>query len=99
MRLFLTSSDWVYIYDFTQNGFEKVPFEVQIVAGSQPFIADFNGDFLHDILYTDATDNKMHVFYQTKNNSFENTLFIDSMLVQDETVGCISKTLPNAILS
>ena len=57
---------------------------------SQPFIADLNGDFLDDILYTD-TKQKLQVAYQVKDvkTKFEIMDFASSMLVQDQTEGCL----------
>jgi hypothetical protein len=34
--------------------FDQVDFLLKIEAGSQPFFADFNGDFLDDILFSDG---------------------------------------------
>ena len=34
--------------------FGTLPYSLTIEADSQPFIADLNGDFLDDIMYTDT---------------------------------------------
>ena len=66
--------------------------QLQIEAGSQPFIADLNGDFLEDILYTDPTTHKIMVALQKRNpNELNIRDFDSSMLVQDETEGCLQR--------
>lgn len=34
--------------------FEESPIQIPIESNSQPFIADLNGDYLEDIVYTDV---------------------------------------------
>lgn len=43
--------------DFTEQ-----PVSLQLELGSQPFIADLNGDFLEDILYTSTNKSLMVAF-------------------------------------
>jgi hypothetical protein len=46
--------------------FVEQPISLHLEPGSQPFIADMNGDFLEDILYTDVNKQLM-VAFQTRN--------------------------------
>jgi len=54
----------IQVYDLIkQESFKKLAFELRIKPGSQPYIADFNGDFLQDIMFTGADDSLIHVAY------------------------------------
>ena len=51
LRLFVTCTihddTVIQVYDLVkQELFRKAAFEIKIKPGSQPYIADFNGDFL-----------------------------------------------------
>lgn len=35
--------------------FDEIDFTIKIESNSQPFVADFNGDFLEDILFSDGS--------------------------------------------
>lgn len=73
MRLFVSclsglDHDLILIFDHTKDGFvlKENDSTVQIMKGTQPYIADFNGDFLTDILYTDANEKQLKVNFYTK---------------------------------
>ena len=54
----------------TEVVFVTVPFTLKIETDSQPFIADLNGDFLEDILYTESgTSASIMVAYQLPSTS------------------------------
>lgn len=108
LRLFITCQPQTgdvaklafYDYEASKGLFSKVKFEIEMAPKSQPFIADFNGDFLQDVMFNTVEGTAMQVAYQDKETGhFKIKPFQSSMLVQDETVGCISKTIPSAILS
>lgn len=69
--------------------FEETPIRLGLESGSQPFIGDLNGDYLEDIIYTD-TNHELKVAFQKRNPlEFTITDFDHSMLVTDETEGCL----------
>ena len=72
--------------------FVTVRFQLPIEQDSQPFIADLNGDFLEDVLFTDTSSNNVMVALQTdvKDTPFVVTDFRSSMIVRDPNEGCIS---------
>ena len=69
MRLFVTcslgSSTVLKIVDRTtikvnlvdEYAFTTLPFDLHIETDSQPFVGDLNGDYLDDIMYTEAGAN------------------------------------------
>ena len=78
--------------DFMELGGGK---HLQIEAGSQPFIADLNGDFLEDILFTDTNRTLMVAFQNRNPEEFTLREFDSSMLFKDESEGCMRK-IPNS---
>lgn len=58
-----------------------------------------NGDYLEDIIYTDTNHNLMIAFQRRNPNELQTQDFDSSMLVQDETEGCISRKLSKKKLS
>ena len=72
---------------------EQPNFALSIEQGSLPFVSDLNGDFLEDILYSEAlAPHKIKVAFQTLNPSeFIIKDFETSMLVIDETEGCLQR--------
>ena len=42
-------------YDRKDDGYTELPKYITIESLSHPFIADLNGDFLDDVMYTDAS--------------------------------------------
>jgi hypothetical protein len=83
--------------------FDKAPVSLDIVElpnfalsleqGSLPYVSDLNGDFLEDILYSDAlSPHKIKVAFQTLNpGEFIIRDFETAMLVTDETEGCLQR--------
>ena len=67
---------------------------IPIEAGSQPFISDLNGDFLEDVLYSEALPpHKLKVALQSRNpEEFLIRDFDQAMLVTDETEGCLQRS-------
>ena len=66
-------------------------FSLSIENGSLAFISDLNGDFLEDILFSDQqAPHKLKIAFQTNNPAeFLIRDFETSMLVTDETEGCL----------
>jgi len=42
--------------------FQEISIKIPIEDGSQPYIADFNGDYLEDIMYTSVNKTLMIAF-------------------------------------
>jgi hypothetical protein len=51
--------------------FKTVQFKLKIEQDSQPFVADLNGDYLEDILYTDPSSNKIMVALQNPFQAYQ----------------------------
>ena len=119
MRVFITCSDgshtliklvdrFVVKHSLTEDTFEfrTLPYTQRIETDSQPFIGDLNGDFLDDMMFTEAgASNQILVNLQVPQSDigdppiFYQTTFENALLVRDEEEGCISKTIENKRLT
>lgn len=70
--------------------FHTLPFSLTIETDSQPFVGDLNGDFLDDIMYTEAsTSSQILVAFQLSTNSaldppvFFTTNFENALIVRN----------------
>jgi integrin alpha FG-GAP repeat containing protein 1 len=75
LRIFVTcvstgGSTIVRFYDRTDNGYNEIKPFITIESNSHPFIADINGDFLEDVMYT-SEDGSIKVAFQTASGSEE----------------------------
>ncbi|CDW73884.1 UNKNOWN [Stylonychia lemnae] len=71
--------------------FEEQKMQIPIESGSQPFIADLNGDYLEDIIYTDVNHDIKVAFQKRNPAELFVTDFDQALLVTDETEGCLQK--------
>lgn len=68
LRIFVTcetnsGSTIVRFYDRTDKGYNELPNFIAIEKNSHPFIADFNGDFLEDVMFTDPSSNIIRIAF------------------------------------
>lgn len=90
----MASQTNIKIFDKATRSLEIIElpnFVISIEHGSLPFVSDLNGDFLEDILYSDAEiPHKLKIAFQSNNpGEFFIKDFESSMLVTDETQGCL----------
>jgi hypothetical protein len=95
IRLFLTctlavGTTAVKIFDKGKSmEFQELSKSITIETGSQPFIADFNGDLLEDIMYTNTNGTLMIAFQKRNPDEFYLKDFESAMISTDETEGCL----------
>jgi len=68
LRIFVTceansGSTIVRFYDRTDKGYNELPNFITIEKNSHPFIADFNGDFLEDVMFTDPSSSSIRIAF------------------------------------
>jgi hypothetical protein len=53
----------VHFYDRTDKGYDESKSSIRIESKSHPWIADLNGDFFEDVMYTDVSSNKIKIAF------------------------------------
>ena len=86
--------------------FTTSSYQLAIEADSQPFIADLNGDYLEDIMYTDSSaSSQIMVALQlpsatvSEPPAFYTSSFDSALLSSNPEEGCIQKTIENKRLT
>lgn len=82
LRIFVTcesntGNTIVRFYDRKDEGYSELQTFITIEANSHPFISDLNGDFLDDVMYTDASTGQIKVAFQAVKGGAE------TMIVKD----------------
>lgn len=89
----------VHFYDRTDKGYDESNHPIKIESNSHPWIADLNGDFLEDVMYTDPSSNKIKIAFQAIANGEEVLIirdFYEAIPMTKLEPDCITKGLPNA---
>jgi len=99
LRIFVTckassGSTIVRFFDRTDYGYDELKTFLTIERDSQPFIADINGDFLEDVMFTEPNSVKISVAYQGVSNGDEVMItrsFFDSVPLAKAEPDCITR--------
>lgn len=98
LRIFVTceatsGSTIVRFYDRKDDGYSEQSFFLTLEPNSHPFIADINGDFLEDVMYTDASSGTIKVAFQAvkaKEETFIVQDFSSAIPMAQPEPGCLS---------
>lgn len=107
LRIFVTcesnsGSTIVRFYDRTDKGYNELSEYITIEKNSHPFIADINGDYLEDVMFTDPSSSGIRVAFQAQVNGEETIIvkdFTSSIPMVKPEPDCITQGLPSARLT
>lgn len=99
LRVFVTclansGNTIVRFYDRTDSGYTELKTFITIESNSHPFIADFNGDFLEDVMYT-ADDGSIKVAFQAVSGTDETIIvrdFESAIQMAKPEPGCLTRS-------
>jgi hypothetical protein len=101
LRIFVTcnsnsGSTIVRFYDRTDKGYNELPQFITIEKNSHPFIADLNGDYLEDVMFTDPSSSGIKVAFQADVYGEETIIvrdFATSIAMEKPEPDCITQRL------